>query len=1009
VSIPTINGDYELTFTVGDSTYTHRFNVTAGTPPQPPDPAITVAASAELGGVLHLSGVGFTHPDGSGSTIAVKIDDGAYSHISGEGPNANLSVWAIVQAAADGTFEADITLPDGTGEGANGSTPAFTTGSHTLRLLTGSLKAGDTIRTVASDSFTVTPPAGTPTVTVTPSVELGGVLHVSGTNFTHPTDTEAGSLIALKLDGGAYAHTAGNGVDANLTVWALVQAAADGSFEYDLTLPDGTTEGANGSVPAFPVGDHSMNFLSGTMKQGDTIRSLAADFTVTAASTPPPVGTAPAITTQPLSQSVTVGTAVSFNAAASGDPTPSVQWYVKAAGQSTFADVPDATSATLELGAVTLAQSGSEYKVTFTNDNGIATSEVATLTVIEESTPPPADETTVTVTTEATLGGTVQITGTGWAHPDGTGSVVAVKIDDGAYSHTTGNGPNANLSVWAIIEANDDGTFEADVTLPDGTEAGAAGSTPAFATGEHTLRFLSGSLKTGDVIRTLQSVVITVTDGSTPPPTGTVPVITTQPVSQTVTAGATATFIAAATGNPAPSVKWQYYTGAIWADIVNATSPTLSVTNANVTFSGRQYRAVFTNSEGTATSDVVTLTVTEGTTPPPIGDAAVTIGATASVGGSIHISGTGFTHPDGTGSTVAIKINEGAFSRTAEGKVNDNLSVWAIVNANADGSFEYDLVLPDGTEAGAGGSTPAFREGEYTLRFLTGSLKAGDTIRTVQSTPFIVGQYRPVGDPTPIDPSASLTGALSDLISISITGNQAVITIPSAEPGDWVHLSAYLGSSVRYPWGAGANFVVDTNRQVRVTLAAGAFEESGTYSVVVRDVSQGAGAAVLGWASYLVPDPDDGSGNDGDGSGNGSGNGSGGDSIVNNYYNTTNSGGGGSTASTTTTTPSTGTTTTGTGTGTSATTGTNATTGTGTGSGSTTGTGSSTGTSSGSNAGSSNLSDQATPLADGTTAAEDSFTLLLNIILIAAAALVAAIAVAACILVYRSRRPSAGN
>ena len=48
---------------------------------------------------------------------------------------------------------------------------------------------------------------------------------------------------------------------------------------------------------------------------------------------------APAITTQPATQTVTAGGTATFTAAASGNPAPTVQWQVSANGGSTFVDV----------------------------------------------------------------------------------------------------------------------------------------------------------------------------------------------------------------------------------------------------------------------------------------------------------------------------------------------------------------------------------------------------------------------------------------------------------------------------------------------------------------------------------------------------------------------------------------------------------------------------------------------------------------------------------------------
>ena len=87
------------------------------------------------------------------------------------------------------------------------------------------------------------------------------------------------------------------------------------------------------------------------------------------------------------------------------------------------------------------------------------------------------------------------------------------------------------------------------------------------------------------------------------------PSVTTQPTSQTVTAGATVTLSAAASGNPAPTVKWQVNSGSGWSDIAGATSPTYSFTSA-AGDNGRQFRAVFTNGVGSdATTTAATVLV----------------------------------------------------------------------------------------------------------------------------------------------------------------------------------------------------------------------------------------------------------------------------------------------------------------------------------------------------------------------------------------------------------------
>ena len=79
------------------------------------------------------------------------------------------------------------------------------------------------------------------------------------------------------------------------------------------------------------------------------------------------------------------------------------------------------------------------------------------------------------------------------------------------------------------------------------------------------------------------------------------PAITAQPGPQAVTAGQAATFSAAASGNPAPTVRWQVSTdgGLTFTDIPGATSTTYSFTTS-ASQDGDEFRAVFTNAAGSA-------------------------------------------------------------------------------------------------------------------------------------------------------------------------------------------------------------------------------------------------------------------------------------------------------------------------------------------------------------------------------------------------------------------------
>jgi MBG domain (YGX type)/YDG domain/Immunoglobulin I-set domain len=91
----------------------------------------------------------------------------------------------------------------------------------------------------------------------------------------------------------------------------------------------------------------------------------------------------------------------------------------------------------------------------------------------------------------------------------------------------------------------------------------------------------------------------------------TAPSVTTQPQDKTITYGENATFTAAANGTAPVGVQWQKSTdnGATWNPISGASSTNLTLTKPPVSDSGSKYRAVFTNSCGSATSNAATLTV----------------------------------------------------------------------------------------------------------------------------------------------------------------------------------------------------------------------------------------------------------------------------------------------------------------------------------------------------------------------------------------------------------------
>lgn len=123
----------------------------------------------------------------------------------------------------------------------------------------------------------------------------------------------------------------------------------------------------------------------------------------------------PSISTQPTDQTTSAGLAVTFTAAASGSPTPAVQWQVSTDGGSTWNDVSGGTSPSLTITTPLESMSGYKYKARFSNSVGFVTTNVVTLTV----TPPVTVPQVVTFT---------QIPDT---HIDAASPTVTVSADSG--------------------------------------------------------------------------------------------------------------------------------------------------------------------------------------------------------------------------------------------------------------------------------------------------------------------------------------------------------------------------------------------------------------------------------------------------------------------------------------------------------------------------------------------------------------------------------------------------
>jgi YVTN family beta-propeller protein len=152
----------------------------------------------------------------------------------------------------------------------------------------------------------------------------------------------------------------------------LYQLAAEGHPDFnDVTTGDNDLSATNAGLYGAASGYDMATGLGSPVGA-----ALAADLD--------PPFSAPEVTTQPTSQVANSGSDVTFSAAASGTPAPTVQWWVSKDGGSTFAKVGGATLDSYTF-KVKPKQDGDEYEAVFTNALASVTSDVVTVTVSKHS------------------------------------------------------------------------------------------------------------------------------------------------------------------------------------------------------------------------------------------------------------------------------------------------------------------------------------------------------------------------------------------------------------------------------------------------------------------------------------------------------------------------------------------------------------------------------------------------------------------------------------------------
>src|SRR5579863_997762 len=334
---------------------------------------------------------------------------------------------------------------------------------------------------------------------------------------------------------------------------ATFNVAANGTapMSYQWNKNGAAISGATSSAyttPAETTADNNAQFTVAVSNSAGSATSNAAVLTVTT-----PV-VAPAITTQPASQSVVAGNTASFNVAATGTAPMTYQWSKNGAA------ISGATSSTYTTPAETTADNNAQFTVAVSNSAGSATSNAAVLTV--------------------------------------TTPVMAPAITTQPISQSVVAGKTASFSVVASGTAPITYQWSKNgAAISGGTST--SYTTPAETTADNNAQFtvlVSNSAGTA----TSNAAVLTVTTPVV------APAITTQPASQSVVAGKTALFSVAATGTAPMTYQWSKNGAAI----SGATSTTYTTPAETTADNNAQFTVLVSNSAGTATSNAAVLTVT---------------------------------------------------------------------------------------------------------------------------------------------------------------------------------------------------------------------------------------------------------------------------------------------------------------------------------------------------------------------------------------------------------------
>lgn len=285
---------------------------------------------------------------------------------------------------------------------------------------------------------------------------------------------------APTIDTAPQSQTVSAGSNVTFSVGVSSATAVTYQWQRDGVDLTGATSPTYTLAPAQESDSGSTWRVIATNAAGSTTSS-SATLSVTAG-----LSSAPAITTQPVSQTVASGSMVTFTVAASGSPAPSFQW------QRDGIDIPGATADSHVLASVQTTDSGSTWRVIVTNSAGSVTSNSVTLTV---QPPPPASTAVIAV-----LAGALKQPGTASGTPgsfklpvgmgiDASGNIYVADTAAATVRRISSSGGVLTLAGQADTPGNADGNGSlARFTLPAGIAVDTSGNVYVSDIGNHNIR-----------------------------------------------------------------------------------------------------------------------------------------------------------------------------------------------------------------------------------------------------------------------------------------------------------------------------------------------------------------------------------------------------------------------------------------------------------------------------------------------------------------------------------------